>query len=377
MKNLLLPLFLALAWAPVAIAQTALVIPACNTAGYTTGTQQLTQNPLGNLCVNAAVSVSASISGFTPGGTYATPLSVSGTSANVALPAGATVVVYNTGSVAAFTKLGTSNAVTATTADDQIAPGGWMSFTVGSNTFLAAITASSTTALNISGGTGLATGAGGGASGGGSGGTSSSYGSTFPLTGTAIGLTDGTNMISLKGSATLGAFANIAGWDGVALGAPSAYGTSPGAVNVPGVNAFITNAPAVTLNAGSAIIGKIDIDQTTPGTTNGVVVNSGTVTANPGSRTLVALDIATVTTGGTAVTALNSGHRTAGGWIQNPPSATINLCINEIGTASGTTSAGSTTCIQPGQTYALVPAAGAVSVISSDSSHPFSGEGLQ
>jgi hypothetical protein len=32
----------------------------------------------------------------------------------------------------------------------------------------------------------------------------------------------------------------------VALGAPSAYGTSPGAVNVLGVNAFITNTPAVS-----------------------------------------------------------------------------------------------------------------------------------
>jgi hypothetical protein len=39
---------------------------------------------------------------------------------------------------------------------------------------------------------------------------------------------------------------NLATVDGTALGAPSAYGTSPGAVNVPGVNAFITNSPAVT-----------------------------------------------------------------------------------------------------------------------------------
>lgn len=33
-----------------------------------------------------------------------------------------------------------------------------------------------------------------------------------------------------------------------------------------------------TLAAGSAIIGTVKIDQTTPGTTNGVVINSGTVT---------------------------------------------------------------------------------------------------
>lgn len=97
----------------------------------------------------------------------------------------------------------------------------------------------------------------------------------------------------------------------------------------------------------------------------------------PSQRTLVTLNVKTVTTGGTAVTALAAGNKTAGGWIQNPPSATINLCLNEIGTATGTTSSGDTTCIVPGQSYTLTPSAGAVSVISSDSSHPFSGMGFQ
>lgn len=93
--------------------------------------------------------------------------------------------------------------------------------------------------------------------------------------------------------------------------------------------------------------------------------------------TLFPLDVATVTTGGTAVTALNAGHRVSGGWLYNPTTATVNLCINEIGTASGTTSAGSTTCIPPGQAYVLSASGNAVSVISSDSAHPFSGLGLQ
>lgn len=99
-------------------------------------------------------------------------------------------------------------------------------------------------------------------------------------------------------------------------------------------------------------------------------------TITPGQRTLVALDVATVTTGGTAVTALTAGHRTAGGFLNNPKAATVDLCINEIATASGTTSAGSLTCIAPGQSYTLTPASTAVSVITSDSSHPFSGYGL-
>lgn len=112
--------------------------------------------------------------------------------------------------------------------------------------------------------------------------------------------------------------------------------------------------------------------------TGGTFPVTGTVTAttSPGTRTIVALDVSTVTTGGTAVTALTAGHRTAGGWLFNPIGATINLCINEQGTASGTTSAGALTCIQPGQSYTLQPASGAVSVITSDSSHPFSGMGL-
>jgi hypothetical protein len=102
---------------------------------------------------------------------------------------------------------------------------------------------------------------------------------------------------------------------------------------------------------------------------------SSTAVVTPGSLTQVPLDVATVTTGGTAVTALTAGHRNKGGWIQNPVGA-IALCINEIGTASGTTSAGNTTCIQGGQSYVLSPSTAAVSVISSDSSHPFSGMGL-
>jgi hypothetical protein len=39
---------------------------------------------------------------------------------------------------------------------------------------------------------------------------------------------------------------NVTQWDSVALGAPSSYGTAPGAVNVMGVNAFVTNSVAVT-----------------------------------------------------------------------------------------------------------------------------------
>lgn len=91
---------------------------------------------------------------------------------------------------------------------------------------------------------------------------------------------------------------------------------------------------------------------------------------------LIPLDVATVTTGGTAVTALLAGHKTNGGWLQNPIGATTNLGINELGIATGTTSNGNTTFIVPGATYQLAPSGDAVSVISSDSAHPFSGYGF-
>jgi hypothetical protein len=96
-----------------------------------------------------------------------------------------------------------------------------------------------------------------------------------------------------------------------------------------------------------------------------------------GTYTIVPLDANTVTTGGTAVVALSGGHRTRGGWLQNPAGAAQSLCINEAGTASGTVSNGNTTCIAPGQNYSLAPSGNAVSVISSDSAHGFSGYGYE
>lgn len=156
-------------------------------------------------------------------------------------------------------------------------------------------------------------------------------------------------------------------------------------------NATITNtAPNYgTTNDGSAVglsqnrTGGLRVQPQTGGadtsTSNPMPVtgsSSSPLPVVPGNYNLVTLDVKTVTTGGTAVTALIAGHHTKGGWLQNPVGASVALCINEIGTASGTTSNGDTTCIQPGAPYNLAPNTGAVSVISSDSSHPFSGVGF-
>ena len=91
---------------------------------------------------------------------------------------------------------------------------------------------------------------------------------------------------------------------------------------------------------------------------------------------VTSLDVATVTTGGTAVTALTAGHRSSGGWIMNPSTATTSLCVNERGTAT-TTAGGDIVCLAPGQTLVLAASGNAVSVVSSDSAHVFSGYGWQ
>jgi hypothetical protein len=108
-----------------------------------------------------------------------------------------------------------------------------------------------------------------------------------------------------------------------------------------------------------------------------VPARAATVTV-PGVVVIVPLDIATVTTGGVAVTALAAGNRTAGGWLLNPTGSAQPLCINEAGAvASGTVSAGSLICIAAGTSFNLAPSGLPVSVVSSDSAHPFAGEGYK
>lgn len=97
--------------------------------------------------------------------------------------------------------------------------------------------------------------------GGGAGGTSSNFAAAFPTSGTAIGLTNGTNMI---------------GWS-----ASSNYGTSPGAIAVPAVNASITNTVAVTL-ASTTVTGTVAVTQST---SPWIVAGGGTAGA-PGTAVL-------------------------------------------------------------------------------------------
>lgn len=55
---------------------------------------------------------------------------------------------------------------------------------------------------------------------------------------------------------------NVKQWNGSAVGAPSAYGTSPGAVTVPGVNAYITNSPTVAPVGKTTTQAKVTVSVT-------------------------------------------------------------------------------------------------------------------
>jgi hypothetical protein len=89
-------------------------------------------------------------------------------------------------------------------------------------------------------------------------------------------------------------YSDISAWAGTQLGAPSNYGTSPGAVAVPGVNAFITNTPAVV---GPTAVGSANA--------NPPVVIGGTATGAAGANvqglSIVATSTAPVTATNTAV----------------------------------------------------------------------------
>jgi hypothetical protein len=108
------------------------------------------------------------------------------------------------------------------------------------------------------------------------------------------------------------------------------------------------------------------------------LVMTGVAHTQPVPLIVASLDASVVTTGGSAVTALQHYHRLKGGWLQNPSTATTNLCINEKDAETAApNSGGDTTCIVPGQTYILAPSGNSVSVVASDSGHVFSGYGWQ
>lgn len=375
----------------------ALVTATCGTPGITLTAGKngpVFQDNTGKLCVNAAVTATVSVTGFQPGGAFAT-LTATGSSASVALPAGTVVAFQNTGTTTVSCTLGIGSA-TASASQNIIPAGSTLFLTVGSNTFGACIdqTGSTSNVVALSGGAGLGTGFGGGSSGGGGGGavtlasgavaagaysagafvsgsilsgalasgavvdltnlstpvaantatatkgmllggqfdttqktltngqqaalsvsprgamfvavgadgfavtqpTATSLNAAVVGTGTAgspagniltvQGVASMTPILAtITGSLSANQSVNVNQWAGSTLGAPSTYGTSPGAVAVNGVNAFVTNTnangQATAANSSPVVLpaAQVTADPCTLGTKTNftIATSSGTV----------------------------------------------------------------------------------------------------
>ena len=153
----LLALFTALLFSAPALSQTNTIV---NFKNGTNSTQVSAANPL-------PITGSFSAGTFAPGGAYAT-LTATASSADAALPAGTSVIAFNTGTTAVSCSLSVG-AGTALANQNIIQASSGLGLVVGSNTHIACIdqTGSASNLVVVSGGSGSPSGAGGG---GGSGG---------------------------------------------------------------------------------------------------------------------------------------------------------------------------------------------------------------
>lgn len=272
---------------------------------------------------------SATLSGFAPNGSYGTPLSVSGSSAETALPTGVSVAVFNTGPNVAYINLGTSGSVTATTSDMAVPAGGGCVVTVGANTNIAAITASSTTTLNTAAGSGLGDFCwGGGSSGGGGGGGAVTMASGAVSSGAYVAgsLADGAlTTLGAKADAATCATSNTlmactrqmdADVKAItaALGSPlqaggsvSLTGTLPGFATTPTVNLGTLNGAATAANQpalngdGGALAHVTNFPATQPISASALPLPSGAATS--ALQSTISGDITALGTGALATDA--------------------------------------------------------------------------
>lgn len=173
--------------------------------------------------------------------------------------------------------------------------------------------------------------------GGGTGGTASSFAAAFPGSGTAIGAKNGANMVNLvaDGSNNLQVNCAVGCSGGTASNASSAVATSStnGTTDVWnfGFNGTTWDQLQVdgsknlkvlvnaALPAGTALLGKVGVDQTTPGTTNAV--------------SLAQIGATTVVTGGVAGSLAVGGPTASGASIAANPLTTGGRAQNAEATA--------------------------------------------
>jgi len=183
--------------------------------------------------------LATSLSGFTPWTNTLTPVTISSNQNISQLPGGTTVVIYNTGQVAAYLEFGNSSATVTTTAYQYIvAPNTWLAVVVGANTYLAGISQSGSTTLYLSGGAGI------------------------PTAGQTV---------NASSSGSSGGSSNALTWPGTAT--PSAFG-SPPTGTVPAVNASVTAVEGAFPDGAISTIGtKADAASAAIDTTPASVVS--------------------------------------------------------------------------------------------------------
>lgn len=297
-----------------AFAQDRFVTPntAINATGYVlmclNGSNQAVPCSNANpLPVNATVSATATIAAFAPSANFQKTPATS--SARQQLTGtGTSVVVNNYGSNTVHIKFGDVT-VTAATTDMRLLAGENFVFDAGANTYIAYITDTSTTTIEITQGTGLPAVSVAGSGGGGGGGAITAASGSFSSGALASGSVASGAFAS--GSIASGAFAS----GSIGSGAIAANAFASGAVpsgayasgaladgSVVGIGALADTAWTTgngsviallkatvggitgSIPAGSAIIGKVTTDQTTPGTTDLVhAAQSGTWTVQPGN----------------------------------------------------------------------------------------------
>lgn len=207
--------------------------------------------------------------GFTPAGTAQT-LSVTTASSTVQMAnvPGSQVILWNIGSNEAFYKIGVSAAAAAATTSDYSLPAGAaIVLNVPQAYFIGAITASSTTTIRVSKGVGVP--------------GLASLPSTVTVGGTvATTVADGANVV--EGSTTDAA--STVGGAGTLSAKLRLMATQLGTINTTLGTPMQTTGGTVGLVAGSAIIGNVRVDQTTPGTTNGIVQTPTSVSTGATTR---------------------------------------------------------------------------------------------
>jgi hypothetical protein len=356
----------------------------------------------GNMPVTGTFS--ASLGGFTPSasGARGTPLSVTVADSSGTLPTGAVVAVTNVGTNPMYCNV---NGIAATTSDQYISSaGGWFAFTIPATiTTLRCIATGGSTTANTVGGSGLPTGTGGGGGSGGGGAvtlasgavasgaySAGSYAAGAVVAGAFLDGWDATQGAKADAAWVSGAgsvisllkniAAGVAGvipdcgatpctnkigvvgvntWAAGTLGAMANYGTSPGAVLVPGVNASLfygtTAAVADPCQTATKVYTPVNVVTATNVIIAGVSAKKKyicSILLYPGGTLNFAVYQATTSTScATAQTDIFGGHTTGTGFIAT---ATAGFAAGSgLASIAATTTVNTDICITTSTTQQL------------------------